>query len=516
MSVPLIIADDFMHLFKGRTNAYGVTVLTGDKDSKGKALCKSWTEATELVDDAYLAHLNGERGLGLIPITEDSKCFFGVIDIDSYADNSHVLAIIHRHKFPLMPFRSKSGGLHLYLFFVEAVPAKDVVRVLRTFRKLLCLPEKTELFPKQTQSSAETIGSFINLPYFNYSNTERYAFSKEGKPLPIEVALDEAKRKQLSLEHVISFIDELPLNDAPPCLQAIYLTADTTSRNLYLFSLACYLKAKYGDDFESHLIEANLALLKPLPISEVNNIVQSHNKKAYPYKCGDTPLAELCDKSMCRSREYGASSGHVSDLTFGDLVQWKTDPPYYEWTINEKVLRFYDETDLINQTAFRKLCFREVHTVPVRLKDENWTRILNTALNNIVTRTLEEGDDVSPGALFKEHLVEFLTKRAMADTKEQLLVDKVYYDQEQDAYLFKPRNLIAFLVFQKQFRYFGQTEIHARLTQMGGFPIRTYCNAKNKNVRVWCVPKKGLTTYIETAQDEVPIDFTEEYKDEQF
>lgn len=516
MSVPLLIAEDFMRAFKGRTSAYGVTVLLGEKDEKGKAQCKSWTEATELLDEAYYAHLNGERGLGLVPIDEDSKCRFGVIDVDAYADNSAIIRIVFDHAFPLVPFRSKSGGLHLYLFFNDAIPAKDAVRVLKTFRRLLCLPEATEIFPKQTQSTNEKIGSFINLPYFKYDDTERYAYDKNGKALTLIEALSEIRSKQRSLEAAIAFIDSLPLADAPPCLQSIYLTGETDSRNLYLFSLACYYKAKLGDDYENALVEANLSLKKPLPIAEVTNIVQSHNKKAYPYKCGDAPLKELCNKALCRTREYGAASGHVSDLTYGDLVQWKTDPPYYEWTINEKLLRFYDESDLINQTAFRKLCFREVHTVPVRLKDESWTRILNTALNNVIVRTLAEGDDVSPGALFKDHLVEFLTKRAMADSKEQILVDKVYYDQENDAYLFKARNLIAFLLFQKQFRYFGQTEIHARLAEMGGTPTRTYVNLKNKNARVWSLPKKGLESYIETAFDEVPIDFTQEYKDELF
>ena len=516
MSVPLILADDFMKMFRGRTTAYGVTVLSGDKSEKGKALGKSWTEASELVDEAYYAHLNGERGLGLVPITEDSKCFFGVIDVDAYTDNSSLVHVVYKHNLPIVPIRSKSGGLHLYLFFTEPVAAKDVVRILKLYRILLCLPEKTEIFPKQTQSSEEQIGSWINLPYFDYANTERYVYTPEMKAMTLEEALFTIKRKQKSLEHSVAAIEALPLHDAPPCLQAIYLSGETHARNMYLFSLACYFKAKMGEDYEQALVEANLNLERPLPIAEVNNIIQSHNKKEYPYKCNDTPLRELCNKALCKMREYGATSGYVSDLTYGELIQWRTDPPYYEWNVNDHILRFYDETEIISQYAFRKLCFRELHTLPMKLKDEHWTRIVNTALENIITKTLEEGDDVSPGALFKEYLMEFLTKRAMADTKEQIMVDKVYHDTGLKVYFFKPRNLITFLTFQKQFRYFGQTEIHSRLKQMGGKPLRLYVNEKNKNVRVWSLPEKSLYKFVEVAQDEVAIDFSEEYKDEAF
>src|SRR5690606_6621186 len=124
---------------------------------------------------------------------------------------------------------------------------------------------------------------------------------------------------------------------------------------------------------------------------------------------------------------------------------------HYGWKINGSELKFYSEAEIIYQTKFRELAFRELHILPFKLKDETWTKIVNNALTNLQILTPEEGSDMSPGALFIEYLTEFLTKRAMAANRDQILVDRVYVDNEKKVYVFRSKNLINFLYFQKQF-----------------------------------------------------------------
>jgi hypothetical protein len=226
----------------------------------------------------------------------------------------------------------------------------------------------------------------------------------------------------------------------------------------------------------------------------------------------------MCNKIECKKRKYGIGGIEISELSYEDFIQYNTDPPYYEWIVNDTSLKFYNEQDIITQTKFRELCFRELHILPVKLKEINWTMIINTALNNIIIKDINEEDDISPGALFKEYLIEFLEDRAHAMTKPQILFDRVYKDDAISSYVFKAKNLIVFLIHQKQFRFYGQTEIQDRLKQLGGMPKKYYIDKDNGAIRVWVLPFTALTKFVDDEPKiaDYEIDFTEEYPDEAF
>ena len=44
-------------------------------------------------------------------------------------------------------------------------------------------------------------------------------------------------------------------------------------------------------------------------------------------------------------------------------------------------MKFYNEADIINQSKFRELCFRNIHKLPFRMKDEQWTKIDAAKIN---------------------------------------------------------------------------------------------------------------------------------------
>ena len=115
-----------------------------------------------------------DKGIVLSPIIKpENKCFFGAIDVDGevYKNLEEKIKILNyindpikNLNFPLVPCFSKSGGLHLYLFLRESVPAKELIKALNNLRILFDLPESTEIFPKQDGTNS-AVGNGIMLPF---------------------------------------------------------------------------------------------------------------------------------------------------------------------------------------------------------------------------------------------------------------------------------------------------------------------------------------------------------------
>jgi len=518
MSVSTIILHDFSALFSGHASVRGVNIVSLEKDGTGKVKSENRTEKGSVTEEHYLNHLEGRIGLGVVPINAKGECRFSVIDVDVYGkDHGLIIDSIVRNNLPLIPFRSKSGGLHLYIFWDKDIKASVAISTMNIFRGCLMLGKKTEIFPKQSSLLDGTFGNWINLPYFNCENTNRYMIGEKGRKIEIDEALYLIQDRLQTKATVQAIIDSLPLSDAPPCLQGIYIARTTESRKRYLFSLASYYQAKHGDDFEFKLVDANNLLDEPVDIETIQKtVISSHKKTTYKYKCEEDPLVGICDKEECAKRRYGIGGNSVPDLSFGEFKQIMSDPPHYEWIVNEQPLVFYDESDIIMQKEFRRLCMRFVGVVPMYLSDKVWMSILNKALSNKIVVPENQDGAISPGALFKEYLTEFLTDGAMAMNKGQILADRVYKDEELKGYVFRPKRLLLFLIQQKQFRYFGLSEIQDRIASMGAMNKRYYVDPDHRSARVWVMPYKAVEQYIDSSVEDVKIDFMEGHKDEQF
>ena len=111
--------DKFKHIFTGLERAHGVTYVDKKGEDGQKIKGKSFVTREYVTDDMWLYHLQGrEPSLGIIPINDDNKCKWGCIDIDSYAgfDHKKLINKIKELNLPLLVFRSKSGGAHVFLF----------------------------------------------------------------------------------------------------------------------------------------------------------------------------------------------------------------------------------------------------------------------------------------------------------------------------------------------------------------------------------------------------------------
>ena len=431
----------FTLLFKGKTNTYVRNELPKTKPEAGQKIKTKITNNEGTVDKSLLMkHLNGDFGVGICPVNAEGKCFFGVLDIDYYQSKiKRVLHFIKEYQLPLLPFRSKSGGLHVYLMLSKAVSAKSMRELLNQIVYYFSLDmlygkAKVEIFPKQEK--AEGFGSSVTLPYFNAEHPYTYLLDLEGNPVPFREALDYIQRHVTSLEAVKEAIDKLPYNDAPPCIQRILISEEVggedTGRNNFIYSYAVYAKKKYGNGFEDYVKEINDNFECPLEDSVVEQTCTSVREHEYVYKCKDIPCNSFCDKSACRKREFGLGKdkGHFTGVDYGKLYRYKTAEPYYVWQLRlqgqEKWVDviFKDEGYLLDQKNFAKMCVRYLNQAPMQVSNNDWYAILNSVLPNVIDVEVKQESDTSGLSMIRFAFIKYLAnKQARRDMPSQIRVN---------------------------------------------------------------------------------------------
>jgi hypothetical protein len=497
----------FKTFFSGMTQGHGRSNLTGKThvstdDKNGKIEAKVGWVDEEVTDKHWEKHLTGVEMLGISPITNESKVRWCCVDVDNYANplkNKALVDTVYRYNMPIVPMRTKSGGLHLFLFFSDFVTGQQGQIYMNYFRRALGLDAKTERFPKQATINPKKNekGSWLNMPYFAHEDTTRYLIQRNYEGATLDEALIIIKSKLQTIESLREFINTLPFSDGPPCLQTIAIQGNTDHRNDYLYNVARYAKTKHGDDFPTVVKSANSDLDSPLDDREIEtSVIRSFTKKDYAYKCKEAPIVSFCDKAECKLREYGVGGQKISNLNYEEMTQYKTDPPYYEWKISGALLKFFSEQEILNQQFFRARVFRELNEYPYRLEDDEWTKIINTASNNIRIVEVDINDDISPGGIFKRHLVTFLMDRSLTAQKKHVLTGSVYDDAEQGVFVFQPHRFLEYLERQN-FKAFTTTEIHSRIKDFAGKPISytvtdEAANGEKTEVRVWAIPKNNI------------------------
>ena len=431
----------FALLFKGKSNTYVKNRLPKEKPEKGSKIKTSITNEKGKVDDnIIMSHLSGEFGVGICPVNTDGKCFFGCIDIDYYrAKIKKVIDIIREYQLPLIPFRSKSGGLHVYLILGKSVSAKVMRETLNLIAHTFSLgkiygEEKVEIFPKQDKITEEGFGSAITLPYFNAEEPYTYLLDNYGNKIEFEEALEYIQKHITSMESLNSALDNLPYNDAPPCIQKILLSGlvgeEDTGRNNFLFAYALYASKKYGEDFADYVKEVNDSFKAPLDEATINSIVASIKSKEYSYNCKNVPCNGFCDKVLCRKREYGKGrdKGHFSEIEYGQLFRYNTAEPYYVWELRIlgsdmpfKSIIFRDEGELLDQKNFARACVRYLNYAPCQVHPNDWFGTLNKYLSSVKDVTVRAESDTSATSMIKQMFIRYLAnKQARRDSPYQI------------------------------------------------------------------------------------------------
>lgn len=383
--------EKFSALFRGNGRSYGV--FMPDAQTKMMTVKKAFSP------ENVRSHLEGEQGLGVVPIMDDGNCWFAAIDIDVHGPAGGVVDMvqieqkIQRNQFPLVICRSKSGGAHCYLFLKEPTPAGQVRAVMGRWAAILGFAS-AEIFPKQiTLDKPATeierpLGNWINLPYFRADETERWCLDG-GKQVSFDYFLELASSKRVDLkEHDRGH--EADYLNGPPCLGAmIENKVDSGSRNTAAFQAAVYLKRAFPDDWRAKLDGFNrIAFADPLGPREIRTIAGSVNKKDYHYKCREEPCKSLCNRDICKARTFGITDRDdtANEIPLIDEVTKVVATPIrWELTIKGQIVELSTER-LFNYDLVRQAVGEKLHIVLPRIKPHEWDIYLTEIMTKVRVR----------------------------------------------------------------------------------------------------------------------------------
>lgn len=436
-------------LFKGLTSAHGVFIPERMEGKKQTGKCGTVREP--VIIEKWQEHLNGKIGLGIIPIDEQNQCNWACIDVDVY-DLNYKEIIEKLANFPFVICRSKSGGVHLFLFFKKPAMCRDVREYLRNQVSALGLGN-SEIFPKQDEVIAKRgdIGNWLNMPYFG--NTRRCIILDKHQGV-IELALAEflryAENHKVEIEDVVATgmkidYEKSTLVEGPPCLQTLSLKEfPLGSRNISLFNIGVYCKKAFPMEWQRKVEMFNKTLFRePLLSREVLQITKSLDKKDYFYQCYEEPLCSYCNAKLCRTRKYGIS-GATSMPIINSVTKVSGD--FSIWFIDVEGGRLELTTEeLFDHRKFLMKCVNSLNTLPNKMNPIQWTAFLQGIIDKAVVLTDEN--------MFKRHEVPeqfymFIMSR-VTEKPEEIAQGRVVYLKERKEIQFKMESFLNYMRYKK-------------------------------------------------------------------
>lgn len=516
------IARTFMARFAGLERAHG-TYEIGESpraDAKNKLKGKALTKLEPVTEELWEQHLAGKRGLGIVPIRDDASCMFGAVDIDAYdgLDLPALEAKCTALKLPLIVCRSKSGGAHLYVFAIEAIPAADLRKALMEWAAALGYP-KVEIFPKQVKlASANDVGNWINMPYFDASRTTRYAVLN-GKAASPEQFLEAAAHRAVSREQLamVAVVEALGLEDGPPCLQHLAREGfGEGGRNNALFNLGVYSRLRYdgdsswlpgGETWENAVEGMNDQYMSPpLAKREVREVIHSLRRKNYFFLCHQPPINAHCNKALCRQRRFGIGNGRGDTAEAEEVFRIEnprrvlSDPVTWIVSINAMDLEVTTE-ELMDQPKFRRKALEKLKLLLPPIKRRPWEAMLQQVADT--AQDVQAPNDAGPEGRLLIMLEAFCTNHAEAKAKDELLLGRPW--TEEGRTYFRGSDFMRYLD-QHHFRDMKERAVWAVMRRNGA--EHNSVSIKGKTIVCWSVPAFARQT---EDFDKVKVNSEEEF-----
>ena len=409
--------ERFKEVFAGLQTAYGQTKITDELSENGKHEAKSFTKKEPVTDLLWQKHLNGdEPALGIVPIREDNRCKWGCIDIDTYPfDHKDFIKKIRDKDIPMILFRSKSGGAHVFLFAKEFVAASLMRERLKKIASTLGYA-KAEIFPKQDYIRADRgdTGSFLNVPYHGNNKSVRFAFDDNGEALKIEEFFKLYDKYSLTEKELVNLkISETDNTDdflkgAPPCLQTILKDGmPEGGRNDMMYNIGVYLKKRFPNEWEAKMYIYNEKYMKPpLKHTEMTKSIESVGKKDYLYKCKQDPIVSFCNSKVCSKREFGVGD-NVPPPEITGISKYPSDPPLYFVNIDGLSVEV-DDITLHDPEKFSVACMNQISKPMLPLGKIIWRKQLVKLFEKL--QMLDAPDSSKIDVQIKDLLADFINK----------------------------------------------------------------------------------------------------------
>jgi hypothetical protein len=512
-------------IFKGLESAHGITFKTQEIRHDGKNEVRVKTIREPVTNELWEKHLKGEEpGLGIIPINEDNKCRWGAIDIDTYPfDHLKLIKKIREKHLPLIVFRSKSGGAHIYCFLKEFVAASLMRQKLQLMASALGYA-KAEIFPKQSKIMAERgdVGNFLNMPYHGGDRTVKYAIDDQGNSLTIENFIKLYDEYVLEVSHFKDLFinkkqekikEEFP--DGPPCLNIIIKNGPiiegngdvaASGRDNGLFNIGVYLKKSDPIGWEENLENYNVEkyIKPPLKSKDIKRIVGQLDKKDYDYRCKDKPICNFCDEKLCYTKQFG-KGGDVRMPAITSIRKYESDPPIFFVDIDEDTVEV-DAPTLHDHEKFSIACMTELGRPLIPVAKLVWRKQLASLMKNMTT--LEAPDDTKIDIQLKELLTGFISRDGKA--LEDVLKRKPY--TENGISYFKFKDFWGYIVKQKTWpeRNYPKNKTIRLLENLFNAKQevkKIIINDQEKSVKLWTVEKIEVEKYIPRKLEKQPAPF---------
>ena len=450
--------QEFIKNFTGLERNYGFcNISNGYEDpDTGKIRFKNgdygWS-GKPITEFDYKQHLDGNKSIGIQPCNDHDLARFGAIDIDpkiyKNLDVKYYLDIIQEKELPLIPVKSKSGGLHLYLFTKELVRAKVIKDFLEDVLFLFKLPINTEIFPKQTKLGSDTNGNkvngnFINLPYFG--KKERVALDPSGKEISFDVFLQCVELNKVDSNQLKELSDNLiqkaltggaeEFKDGPPCLEILSKNKMKDGRDRFLYNYMVFAKKKYSDDWKNKVLQAGrnyFEFNQTWTDDHIKMKIKNWEKAEKGHTCSDELLAPVCVKSECVKRKFGIISDKKIDwplMTNLIKVDFKPDPEYYLTVENKKgdsvSVHAKDVNKLKDQKELRGLVMAQADIFPPPIKAMDFHAMINALLDT--QDTVQPAPGTRPMEILKKLLREHING-PQATTHNSFLSGNVLKDE---------------------------------------------------------------------------------------
>jgi hypothetical protein len=488
-----------------------------------------------LTVEQYREHLNGGNGLAVSPLTDapDKRdvCFFSVIDIDVYDVNFTALVQrLYKYGYKFAAFISKSGGIHLYFFYLKPEEAgkvrHEMDRIIERFglNKIYQKGGKSrvEVFPMHSARTPGQHDKCIFLPFYNSANQDGGSSQKmlgaDGALHSISKAIPIIETMFTSVADVARTTDALPYSDAPFCIQMLILSGSmdaNSGRNEFLFTAATYLKTKYGDALTiEHIEEVNAEFPDPLEAKETNSVFNSIKVKDWQTagRCKKEPVASFCDKQLCRDRKYGVGrqkGNTVSNVEFGKIYRMLAETPYYLWearlagTDEYKKLRIDGAENLLNQKTIQKACIDTLGQLSLTVTQPTWEKTVNDCLATLEELEVPKATDTTEMSALRELFLRYLTHR-QAQNKQPYTVNVNQVYKNCSAYYFKTDGFVDYLRTMKF--VLGRTNLREQLLSYGceeGELEYTTGAGQKKSIKCWKKPDDDDLRALDTFYDDI-------------
>lgn len=385
---------------------------------------RAFTEAEPAKLADFEAHVEGKVGVGVVPIQDDDTCTWAALDIDNHESDEDipigpVAEKIAQHKLPLIPCRSKSGGIHAYVFFDKPQPCQRIRGLMAKWAGLVghggC-----EVFPKQgrlaqAKDGVKQFGNWLNLPYLEGDASNRYAV-RDGKKLSLEEFLNWAEGSRVRDADLRSSV-AADHPEAPPCVQKMFAHGVAQGhRNEALYAVSVYMRKAEPETYSAKAIEANGQIFaKPLNRAEALRTITSASRAEYGYRCNEEPCRSLCDRGTCLTRKFGITPADAERLDtvealpgFSNLIKYISEPVKWELTIDTTKITNISTPQLLDFRAMRELISDRLTRLVPLIKNSEWERILQPLMKDC--RIVETPDDASIPGLIREKVKEFASK----------------------------------------------------------------------------------------------------------